>query len=109
MARSRSPARRRAGPGSRSRRGFVANTKAPAGSYAIPAGSAVGGKGRAKYPINTRGRAANALARVNQTGSPAEKKMVYAAVRRKYPAMAKRSSIPAVRGRTAAPRRRKRR
>jgi hypothetical protein len=81
------------GAGSRTHKGYVANTKAPKGSYAVPPGSKVGGKGRAKYPINTIGRARNALARVSAHGSSAEKKMVKNAVRRKYPALAKRSSV----------------
>lgn len=69
---------------------FKANTKAPKGSYAVPPGSPVGGKGRAAYPINTAGRARNALARVSQHGSAAEKKMVRAAVKRKYPSIGKK-------------------
>jgi hypothetical protein len=81
------------GAGSRSRKGYVANTKAPKGSYAIPARSPVGGRGRAKYPINTIGRARNALARVSAHGSAKEKSMVHSAVRRKYPGLAKRSSV----------------
>jgi hypothetical protein len=72
---------------------FVANTKAPVGSYAVPPGSPVGGKGVAKYPVNTMARARNALARVNQTGTPVEKKMVYAKVKATYPALAKRSTV----------------
>lgn len=91
--RKRSTGTRKRGPGSRAKRGFVANTKAPKGSYAIPPGSSVGGKGRAKYPINNIGRARNALARVSAFGSPQEKKMVKAAVARKYPALARRSSV----------------
>ena len=86
-------AKKKTGAGSRSRKGYVANTKAPKSSYAIPPGSPVGGKGRAAYPINTEGRARNALARVSAHGSPAEKKMVHAAVKRKYPALAKRSTV----------------
>lgn len=72
---------------------FTANTKAPAGSYAIPPGSPVGGKGVAKYPVNTEARARNALSRVGQHGTPQEKKMVYAKVKATYPALAKRSSV----------------
>lgn len=75
------------------KRAFKANTKAPAGSYAVPPGSPVGGKGVAKYPIQDLPHARNALARVSQHGSPAEKKMVKAAVKRKYPALAKRSTV----------------
>lgn len=82
-------ATRRTGAGSRSRKGYVANTKAPKGSYAVPPGSKVGGLGKAKYPINTKGRARNALARVSAHGSAAEKRMVRAAVHRKYPSIGK--------------------
>jgi hypothetical protein len=38
-----------------------------------------------KYPINDRSHARNALARVSQHGSPAQKARVRAAVRRRYP------------------------
>src|SRR5262249_23520194 len=86
-------ARHKGGPGSQSRRGYTANTKAPRSSYAIKPGSGVGGKGRAKYPINTLKRARNALARVSAHGSAQEKKLVKAAVKRKYPALAKRSTV----------------
>lgn len=82
------------------RRGFRANTKAPARSYAVPASSSVGGKGRAKYPVNTAGRARNAISRVQQHGSAAEKRMVYAKVRSRYPAIAARSSVVPTRGGT---------
>jgi hypothetical protein len=58
------------------------NTKAPAGSYALPGG---GPGGADAYPINTRGRAISALSRVEQHGSPAEQAKVRAAVKRKYP------------------------
>jgi hypothetical protein len=72
---------------------FVANTKAPTGSYAIPPSSPVGGKGVAKYPVNTQKRAKSALSYVGQYGTPTEKKMVYAKVKSAYPALAKRSSV----------------
>jgi hypothetical protein len=58
------------------------NTKAPAGSYALPGG---GPKGADAYPINSRARGANALARVEQNGTPEEKAKVRGAVKRKYP------------------------
>ena len=58
------------------------NTKAPKGSYALPGG---GPGGADAYPINTRGRGANALARVEQNGTPAAKAKVRAAVKSKYP------------------------
>lgn len=41
--------------------------------------------GRDGYPINDRSHARNALARVAQHGTPAEKARVRAAVARKYP------------------------
>ena len=50
-------------------------------SFAIPEDRA--------YPIDTRNRAQNALARVSQHGTPAEKARVRAAVARKYPGMGK--------------------
>jgi hypothetical protein len=49
--------------------------------------------GKRKYPINDIAHARNALARVAQHGSPSEKAAVCAAVRKKFPALAKRSSI----------------
>ena len=50
---------------------------------------AIDGKKR-KYPIDTIARARNALARVAQFGTPAEKAKVRAAVRRKYPSIGKK-------------------
>ena len=41
-----------------------------------------------RYPIQDPSHARNALARVSQHGSPAEKAKVKAAVRRKYPGIA---------------------
>lgn len=58
------------------------NTKAPAGSYALPGG---GPGGADAYPIDTPARGANALSRVAANGTPAEKAKVRAAVKRKYP------------------------
>lgn len=40
-----------------------------------------------KYPIDTANRARNALARVQQHGSPSEKAKVKRAVKRKYPSI----------------------
>jgi len=51
--------------------------KLPDSSFAIPS--------KRKYPIHDRSHAANALARVAQHGTPAEKKQVRAAVCKKYP------------------------
>jgi hypothetical protein len=58
------------------------NTKAPAGSYALPGG---GPGGADAYPLNTKARAANALSRVAANGTPAEKAKVRAAVKRTHP------------------------
>lgn len=60
------------------------NTKAPAGSYALPGG---GPGGADAYPVNTPGRAKSALSRVAANGTPAEKKKVRAAVAAKYPGL----------------------
>lgn len=54
----------------------------PKSSFAIP--------GKRAYPIDTKSRARNALARVAQHGSPAQKKRVKAAVRRRFPSIAAR-------------------
>ncbi len=59
----------------------------PKSTFAIKSGGP-GGKGR--YPIPDRSHAQNALARVSQNGTPAEKKQVRAAVHRKYPDMGKK-------------------
>jgi hypothetical protein len=42
-----------------------------------------------KYPINDPSHARNALSRVSQFGSPAEKSAVRAKVKRKYPSIGK--------------------
>jgi len=52
----------------------------PTSQFALP--------GR-RYPIQNRAHGANALARVSQYGTPAEKATVRAAVHRKYPTMGK--------------------
>lgn len=51
-------------------------------SFAVP--------GKRAYPINDANHARNALARVSQHGTPAEKKQVRAAVKRKYPSIGKK-------------------
>jgi hypothetical protein len=51
-------------------------------SFALP--------GKRKYPIDTKARARNALARVAQHGTPTEKKRVRAAVRKRYPSIGKK-------------------
>jgi hypothetical protein len=42
-----------------------------------------------KYPIENEAHARNALSRVEQFGTPAEKAMVKAAVKKKYPSIGK--------------------
>lgn len=54
----------------------------PKSSFAIP--------GKKKYPINDKAHARNALARVAQHGTPAQKARVRAAVHRKYPSIGKK-------------------
>lgn len=51
--------------------------------------SSFGVPSKRKYPLDTPGRARNALARVAQHGSPAEKAKVRKAVKRKYPSIGK--------------------
>jgi hypothetical protein len=53
--------------------------KLPKKSFAVPS--------KDGYPVHDLAHARNALARVSQHGSPAEKKQVRAAVRRKYPSI----------------------
>jgi len=61
----------------------------PTKSFALP--------GR-RYPIEDKSHARNALARVSQHGSPAEKSKVRAAVRRKYPSIGQHAHHPPSRG-----------
>jgi uncharacterized protein DUF6582 len=51
-------------------------------SFALP--------GKRKYPIPDKAHARNALARVEQNGSPAEKKKVKAAVKKRFPSLGKK-------------------
>jgi hypothetical protein len=74
----------------------VANTKAPASSYAVV--KMVGNTMMRKYPVDTMARARNAIARVGQHGTPAEKTAVYNKVKAKYPALAKRSTVIPTKG-----------
>jgi hypothetical protein len=62
-------------------------------NFAIPTG---GPGGTGKYPIHDISHARNALTRVDQYGTPEEKRMVYEAVAKKYPGLASRSSVPGV-------------
>lgn len=58
----------------------VARKRLPASDFAGPNRS---------YPIPDKSHARNALARVSQHGSPAEKQAVRAAVHRRYPGIGK--------------------
>jgi hypothetical protein len=65
--------------------------KLPSSSFALPGkGEGKGGKGAGSYPIPDRSHAANALSRVSQHGSSAEKARVRAKVHAKYPDMGKK-------------------
>jgi hypothetical protein len=65
--------------------------KLPKTSFALPGkGEGPHGKGAGSYPIPDPGHARNALARVSQHGSSAEKKKVRAAVKRKFPSIGKK-------------------
>jgi hypothetical protein len=58
----------------------------PASDFALPGkGSGKNGKGSGSYPIENAAHARNALARVSQHGSAAEKAAVRAKVQAKYP------------------------
>lgn len=50
-----------------------------------------------KYPIQDISHARNAMSRVRQYGTAAERKQVYSAVAKAYPGLAKRSSVSSVR------------
>jgi hypothetical protein len=52
----------------------------PKSSFGVPS--------KRKYPLDTKGRARNALARVSQFGSSSEKAQVRKAVKRRYPSIA---------------------
>lgn len=64
--------------------------KLPKADFALPGrGEGKGGKGAGAYPINDKAHARNALARVAQHGSSAEKAKVRGAVERKFPSIDK--------------------
>lgn len=64
-------------------------------NFAVPGGKGPGGTG--KYPIHDERHARSALTFVSRHGTPAEKAQVHAAVAKKYPGLASRSSVPGVR------------
>jgi hypothetical protein len=60
--------------------------KMKSSQFALPGeGEGPGGKGAGAYPVNDAAHARNALARVAQHGTAAEKKAVRGAVARKFP------------------------
>ena len=70
-----------------------ARKKLPKSDFALPGkGEGPQGKGAGSYPIPDRKHAANALSRVSQHGTPAEKKAVRAKVKAKYPDMGESSN-----------------
>jgi hypothetical protein len=65
----------------------------PKSSFALPGkGEGPSGKGAGSYPIPDKGHARNALARVSQHGTSAEKAKVRAAVKRKFPGIGQKTS-----------------
>jgi hypothetical protein len=68
----------------------AARNKMPSSSFALPGkGKGPKGKGAGSYPIPDPGHARNALSRVAQHGTPAEKATVRAKVHAKYPSIGK--------------------
>jgi len=63
----------------------AARNKLPSSSFALPGkGTGASGKGAGSYPIPDRTHGQNALARVAQHGTPAEKATVRAKVKAKF-------------------------
>jgi len=66
----------------------------PRGQFVYGPGSSVGGKGRKAYPIDTKARARNALARAAQSHTGGTYAKVERAVVRRYPSIGTRHSPP---------------
>ena len=62
------------------------------GNFALPGG---GPGGKDAYPIDTPGRAQNALGKSTRFASPAQKAKIKTAVKKKYPSMAVGGKKPA--------------
>lgn len=63
--------------------------KLPSRDFALPGkGTGKSGKGPGSYPIDTAGRARNALSRGAQNASPAEQATIKRKVKAKYPGIA---------------------
>lgn len=66
----------------------------PASEFALPGkGTGPSGKGAGSYPIPDKSHARNALARVSQHGSPAQKTKVRAKVKAKFPSIGQKKTI----------------
>lgn len=62
--------------------------KLPKRDFALPGrGTGKEGKGPGSYPIDTKGRARNALARAAQHATPAEQKTIRRKVEAKFPSI----------------------
>jgi hypothetical protein len=68
--------------------------KLPSSKVVYGKKSAVGGKGRNAYPIDTPARARNALARAAQSKTSGSYRTVERAVNRRYPQIATRHHTP---------------
>lgn len=65
-----------------------AREKLPSKDFALAGkGTGKGGKGPGSYPIDTKGRARNALSRGAQNASPAEQATIKRKVEAKYPSI----------------------
>ena len=72
--------------GTMARLSYAKRQKMPSSQFALPGrGTGPKGKGGGSYPIPDVRRARNALARVSQHGTPAEKATVRAKVKRRFP------------------------
>lgn len=70
-----------------------ARDRLPSSDFALPGrGDGKSGKGSGSYPIPDASHARNALARVAQHGTPAEKKAVKAKVKAKYPGIGQKKA-----------------
>lgn len=82
----------------------TARKRLPSSQFALPGkGKGLGGKGAGSYPIPDPGHARNALSRVSQYGTPAQKATVRAKVRAKFPSIGKTGKLSSMlRAKTAA-------
>lgn len=64
----------------------------PSNDFALPSTRSNSG-GQGGYPINDKSHARNALSRVSQNGTPAQKAQVRAKVKAKYPSIGLKGAI----------------